>query len=173
MTTTARPRQMRPLTPTAGSLREISGNDHLRRRYEYVPRNVVPVSDHREENNKVYRHRIGTLLGHASEEGITARDESVKDFNLFVDIAVPTDKAMLIIMDNGNLRATWREGLSRLSLEFTGDLRVRYVVFIPSVLLGASPAGAGDQSLERSGECSFGEIRTQIKDWKLWDMVAS
>ena len=130
-----------------------------------MPRNVVPVSDYHEENSRSYERRIDTLLGYASEEGIGSRDGSNKDFNLFVDTTIPTDKAMLIIMDNGNLRATWKEDRKRLSLEFIGDRLVHYVVFIP--------AGADDQPLERSGECSFDEIRAFTKLWGLWDMVAS
>ena len=130
-----------------------------------MPRNVVPVSDYHEENSRSYARRIDTLLGYASEEGIGARDGSKKDFNLFVDTTIPTDKAMLIIMDNGNLRATWKEDRKRLSLEFIGDRQVHYVVFIP--------AGADDQPLERSGECSFDEIRAFTKLWGLWDIVGS
>ena len=165
MTTTARSRQMGPLTSTTNILRGSFNTKYLRWRHERAPRNVVPVSDYHEENSKSYERRIATLLGYASEEGIGARDESKKDFDLFVDTAIPTDKAMLIIMDNGNLRATWREDRSRLSLEFIGNRLVHYVVFIPE-----DPSG---QPLERAGQCSFDEIRAFTKLWGLWDMVAS
>ncbi len=156
MTATLRSRQMVPLTSTTNSFRG---------RRERGPRNVAPISDYNEENSRSYEKRIDTLLGYASEEGISARDESKKDFDLFVDTTIPTDKAMLIIMDNGNLRATWREDRSRLSLEFIGDRLVDYVVFIPE--------GPSGQQFERSGECSFDEIRAFTKLWGLWDMVAS
>ena len=156
MTTTARSRQMGPLTSTANSLRW---------KHEPAPRYVAPGSYYHEENSKGYERRIETLLGHASEEGIVARDDSRKDFDLFVDTTIPTSQAMLIILDNGNLRATWRESRSRLSLEFIGDRLVHYVVFMPE-------DGSG-QPLERSGECSFDEIRAFTRLWGLWDMVAS
>ena len=84
---------------------------------------------------------------------------------MFVDTTIPTDKAMLIIMDNGNLRATWREDRTRLSLEFTGDRLVDYVVSIPT--------GPDGQLFERAGECSFDEMRAFTKLWGLWDLVAS
>ena len=165
MTTTARSRQMGPLTSTTNRLQGNVNTRYLRSRHERTPRDVVPVSDYHEENSKSYERRIETLLGYASEEGISARDESKKDFNLFVDTTIPTDKAMLIIMDNGNLRATWREDRSRLSLEFIGDRLVDYVVFIP-----ADPDG---RPFERAGECSFDEIRAFTKLWGLWNIVAS
>ncbi|MYC34108.1 MAG: hypothetical protein F4X64_13155 [Chloroflexi bacterium] len=137
----------------------------MRWRNEGASRDAAPVSDYNEENSKGYERRIETFLGYASEEGISARDESKKDFNLFVDTTIPTDKAMLIIMDNGNLRATWREDRSRLSLEFIGHRLVDYVVFIPT--------GPDGQPFERAGECSFDEIRAFTKLWGLWDLVAS
>ena len=165
MTTTGRSRQMGALTSTANSLRGSFNTKHLRWRHERASRNVVPVFDYHEENSKSYERRIETLLGYASEEGIVARDETRTDLNLFVDTTIPTSKAMLIIMDNGNLRATWREDRSRLSLEFIGERLVHYVVFIPE-----DPSG---QPFERSGKCSFDDIRAFTKLWGLWDMVAS
>ena len=165
MTTTARYRQMSPLTSTTNSLRGRSNAKYLRWRYEGASHDSAPVFDYREENSKGYERRIETLLGYASEEGISARDESKRDFNLFVDTSIPTDKAMLIIMDNGNLRATWREDRSRLSLEYMGDRLVDYVVFIPT--------GPDGQPFECTGECSFDEIRAFTKLWGLWDLVAS
>ena len=165
MTTTVRSRQTRPLTPTANSVLKNSNTRPLRRRHKLASLNAALVSDYHEGNSRSYERRIETLLGHASEEGIGAHDESRKDFNLFVDTVIPTAKAMLIIMDNGNLRATWREDRSRLSLEFIGNRRVHYVVFIP--------AGPGGQPFEDSGECSFDELRVFAKHWGLWNMVAS
>ena len=165
MTTTARSRQMEPLTSTTNRPPRSFNTKYLIRRHERVPRNEAPASDYHEEHSRSYARRINTLLGYASEEGIGARDGSMKDFNLFVDTTILTDKAMLIIMDNGDLRATWKEDRKRLSLEFIGDRQVHYVVFIPG--------GADDQPLERSGECSFDEIRAFTKLWGLWGMVAS
>ena len=165
MTTTMRPRQMSPVTSTAYSREGIRRSRYSQRRFEHTQRSAVPIPDYHEENSKSYGRRIDTLLGYASEEGIDARDESKNDFKFFVDTVIPTDKAMLIVMDNGNLRATWRGDQNRLSLEFVGDHAVHYVVLIP-----ASPNG---QPLERSGECSFDEIRSLVKYWGLWIMVAS
>ena len=122
--------------------------------------------NYNEKNSGSYEPRISTLLSYASEEGIRASDESIRDFNFFVDTVVPTSKALLIIMDNGNLRATWKaEGRKRLSLEFVGNRTVDYVVFIPEDVRG--------QPFERVGMGSFDEMRQHIKRWGLWNMVAS
>ena len=165
MTPTARPWQAEPITATAYSRQEIIENRYLRSRSGHAQRNTISAPTYHEGNSKSYRRRIDTLLGYASEEGIVARNESKKDFNLFVDTVIPTNKAMLIIMDNGHLRATWKEDLSRLSLEFIGGRLVHYVVFVP-----ADPYG---QPFERSGECSFDEIRAFVKLWELWSMVTT
>ena len=116
-------------------------------------------------NSKRYEQRIETLLGYASEEDIVASNASIRDFNLFVDAIIPTDKAMLAIMDNGHLRATWRKHRTRLSLEFIGDRKVHYVA-----LIGVDSSG---KPREDSGECSFDEIRVRTKAWELWGMVTS
>ena len=165
MTITARPQQMDPVTSTAYSWQGIRRNRYSRLRNERTQRNDVPISDYHERNSRSYGRRIETLFGYASEEGIVARDESVKDFNFFVDAVIPTDKAMLAITDDGHLRATWRKQHSRLSLEFVGGRTVHYVVRIVT--------DSTEKMCEDSGKCSFDEILAHTKDWALWDMVAS
>ena len=158
MTITARPRRTDPVTSTAR-------NRYLRLQNERTLRNAVPISDYHERNSRSYTRRIETLFGYASEEGIVARDESVKDFNFFVDAVIPTDKAMLAITDDGHLRATWRKQHGRLSLEFIGGRTVHYVVLIVT--------DSTEELCEDSGKGSFDEILAHTKDWELWDMVAS
>ena len=165
MTNTARPQQMGPMTSTAYSCQGIRRNGYSRWRNERTQRNSVPIPDYHERNSRSYGRRIETLFGYASEEGIVARDESVKDFNFFVDAVIPTDKAMLAITDDGHLRATWRKQPSRLSLEFIGGRTVHYVVLIVT--------DSTENMYEDSGKYSFDEILAHIKDWELWDMVAS
>ena len=165
MTNTARPPQMAPVTSTAYSRQWIRRNRHSRWRNERTQRNAVPIPDYHERNSRSYGRRIETLFGYASEEGFVARDESVKDFGFFVDAVIPTEKAMLAIMDDGYLRATWRKQPSRLSLEFIGGRTVHYVVLIVT--------DSTEKMYEDSGKCSFDEILAHIKDWELWDMVAS
>ena len=164
MTITARPRQTDPVTSTAYSRQGILRTRYSRWRNEHTQRSAVPIPDYHERNSRSYVRRIETLFGYASEEGIVARDESVKDFNFFVDAVIPTDKAMLAMTDDGHLRATWRERHSRLSLEFIGGRIVHYVVLIVT--------DSTEKMCEDSGKCSFDEMLTYVKDWELWDMVA-
>ena len=159
MTTTARLQQMGPVTSTAYTWHRLS-----RLRNERAECNAVPIPDYNEGNSRSYERRIETLFGYASEEGISARDESVRDFKFFVDAVVPTDKALLAITDDGHLRATWRKQHSRLSLEFIGNRTVHYVVLIVP--------DSTEKKREDSGICSFDEILAHTKNWKLWDMVA-
>ena len=165
MTITARPRQMDPVTSTAYSWQGIRSNRYSRWQNERTQRNAVPIPDYHERNSRSYGRRIETLIGYASEEGIVARDESVKDFTFFVDAVIPTDKAMLAITDDGHLRAIWRKQHSRLSLEFIGGRTVHYIVLIVT--------DSTAKMCEDSGKCSFDEILPHITDWELWDMVAS
>ena len=164
MTGTARSPQMDPVTSTAYSRQGTLRNRYSRWRNERTQRNAVPIPDYNERNSRSYGRRIETLFGYASEEGIIARDESVKDFSFFVDAVIPTDKAMLAITDDGHLRATWRKQHSRLSLEFIGGRIVHYVVL--------TVTDSTEKMCEDSGKCSFDEILAHIKDWELWDMVA-
>lgn len=164
MTITARPQQMDPVTSTAYSWQGILRNRYSRLRNKNTLRNAVPISDYHEGNSRSYRWRIEALLGYSSEEGIVARDESVKDYSFFVDAVIPTDKAMLAITDDGHVRATWRKQHSRLSLEFIGGRRIHYVVLIVT--------DSTEEKREDSGICSFDEILAHTKDWELWDMVA-
>ena len=120
MTTTTRPRQMSRVTSTAYSQKGILTNRYPHLQWERMHPNAIPITSYHERNSTSYGTRIETLLGYASEEGIVARDESVVDFNFFVDAVIPTNKALLVITDDGNLRATWRKQHSRLSLEFIG-----------------------------------------------------
>ena len=127
--------------------------------------NTTPKSDILELRSPRYRKRVETLMGYASEEGITVNNPSVKDFEQFVDVVISTSKAMLVVMDNGNVRAIWKNSHSRLGVEFRGGGRVHYVVSMQMPLEG--------KLYEDSGECSFDEIRASVDRWGLWTMVAS
>ena len=109
------------------------------------------------DENSVYEKRIETLRGCATEEGITVNETSVEDFRLFVGHIWPSNRAQLILTDDGNLRAIWKEHPSRLGLEFTGDRQVIYVVFKRSYPI--------EEVSRLSGEASFTQIVELIKEW--------
>lgn len=112
-----------------------------------------------------YKERIDTLIGYAEEDEIVVSDDSLNDFNAFVSDVIPTDKAMLALTDDGNFRAHWKSGQSRLALEFVGKNKVHFVVFDKHYDKG--------RTLHSSGESSFDEIKTHVERWGLWSMVAS
>lgn len=114
----------------------------------------------------VYDKRIETLRRLAADEEIKVNEASVEDFRYFVGFVVPTQNAQLIVMDNGNLRAVWKndEG-SHLGLQFLGGRRVQFVVF---------RRGGPERKVDRlAGESSFDEMRKSIGDWGLSPLVSA
>lgn len=118
-----------------------------------------------EPHSNYYINRIETLMGYASEEGIVVNNVSVKSFHDFINTVIPTHKAMLAIMDNGNLRAIWKGPSSRLALEFMGNRRVHCVV--------SKQMNLSDKIFEESGEYSFNELQTLVDEWGLRTMVSA
>ena len=114
----------------------------------------------------VYEKRIETLRGLAADEGITFNETSVEDFRYFVSSVVPTQNAQLIVMDNGNLRAVWKnDDGSHLGLQFLGGHLVQYVVFRRGGLEG--------KVYRLAGESSFDDMRKTIDDWGLSPLVSA
>ena len=114
----------------------------------------------------MYEQRIDTLRGLASDEEITVNETSVEDFRYFVSSVVPTQNAQLIVMDNGNLRAVWKnDDSSHLGLQFLGGHLVQFVVF---------RRGAPERKVYRlAGESSFDEMRKSIEDWWLLSLMSA
>lgn len=79
---------------------------------------------------QAYKVRIEYLRTEAELDGFTVNEVSEKDFWSFFKSMPFLRKAGVILMDNGNLRAVWRdEHKSRLGLQFLGDQSVEYVIF--------------------------------------------
>jgi hypothetical protein len=79
---------------------------------------------------QAYKVRIEYLRTEAELDGFTVNEVSEKDFWSFFRSMPFLRKAGVILMDNGNLRAVWRdEHKSRLGLQFLGDQSVEYVIF--------------------------------------------
>ena len=77
-----------------------------------------------------YQLRIGELSRLGIEEGITLNKASERDFWAFMDSARYSQRAGLVMMDNGDLRAVWKgDDGSHLALHFLGNQTVRYVIF--------------------------------------------
>lgn len=77
-----------------------------------------------------YKGRIEYLRSEAELDGTIVNEVSERDFWSFFRSMPFLRKAGVILMDNGNLRAVWRdEHKSRLGLQFLGDQSVEYVIF--------------------------------------------
>ena len=82
------------------------------------------------EMHQAYALRIKELHGYAADDGIQLNPDSERDFWSFMDSIPIGNRADLILMDNGNLRAVWQgAGSSHVGIQFLGEQKVEYVVF--------------------------------------------
>ena len=77
-----------------------------------------------------YELRILFLKGEAEHDGYSLNHESETDFRQFISSAPEKRKGNLVLMDNGNLRAIWKDKQgTQLGLQFLGGGMVQYVIF--------------------------------------------
>ncbi len=77
-----------------------------------------------------YRARMKFLQDEAAHDGCVMNHASRIDFERFVRSAPNIRRGDLTLMDNGNLRAIWRdEREAHLGLQFLGGGMVQYVIF--------------------------------------------
>ena len=80
--------------------------------------------------NQAYALRINELGTYAKGEGYHLNSESEVDFWRFIELMPRFRKGNLVLIDNGNLRAVWKDRLgSRLGLQFLGRGMLQYVIF--------------------------------------------
>ena len=85
---------------------------------------------HRRTKYDAYMSRIKLLKDEAVHDGYVLNLASEVDFRHFVRSAPQIRKGNLVLMDNGNLRAIWKDGHeARLGLQFLGGRMVQYVIF--------------------------------------------
>ena len=88
--------------------------------------------DARERRTKhdAYMSRIQILKDEAVHDGHVLNLASEFDFRNFLRATPDLRKGNLVLMDNGNLRAIWKDGDgARLALQFLGGRMVQYVIF--------------------------------------------
>lgn len=77
-----------------------------------------------------YKRRLAYLRNEAIEDSYQLNLASEVDFRQFVGSTPNMRKANLVLMDNGNLRATWKDGQgTRIGLQFLGGRMAQYVIF--------------------------------------------
>ena len=81
-------------------------------------------------NSQAYRARISTLREAAMQEGDCLNYASEFYFWHFVNSEPLLRKGNLVLVDNGNLRAIWKDGQgTHLGLQFLDDGMIQYVIF--------------------------------------------
>ena len=92
-----------------------------------------PSTDTREQADKVrnaYARRIDELRGYGEVDGVQINEDSERNFWSFVPSAPTKNKAQLVLMDNGNLRAVWRNSRAdHIGIQFLGRGSVEHVIF--------------------------------------------
>ena len=77
-----------------------------------------------------YMRRLVYLRDEAIKDGYLLNLASEVDFRQFVGSAPNMQKANLVLMDNGNLRAIWKDVQgTRIGLQFLGGRMAQYVIF--------------------------------------------
>lgn len=109
---------------------------------------------------KKYQARIDHLQAIAEDEDIFFSSESCRDFWLFIRSYCPSPQAGLILTDEGNLVAIWRDADgSTVEVEFLGDEQCKLIVFKdPKNPLRVLPEITNDTLVsigQQIGECSF------------------
>ena len=79
---------------------------------------------------KDYSRRIEVLRSDAEDDGFVLNEASERGFWQYVRSAPFAQKAGLVLVDNGNLRAVWKGDDERhLGIQFLGNQWVEYVIF--------------------------------------------
>ena len=85
------------------------------------------------EWNEEHRIRIKYLRNEAEQDGISLNPASERYFWRFVNSVCQNRRACLFLLDNGNLRAVWKdENDAQVGLQFRDDGMVQYVIFARS-----------------------------------------
>lgn len=98
---------------------------------------------------QAYQTRIEALRAEAAQDGYDLRSASERDFWRFIRSEPFIRKGNLVLLDNGNLRAVWKdEGGTHVGVQFLGDQTVQYVIFKRRGAAGAISRVAGRDSIE-------------------------
>lgn len=108
--------------------------------------------------------RLNTLKFDAAEEGISISDKSEKDFNTFIEEHVFMRRPYLSLLDNGNVRALWKNADNeQIGLQFRGDREIQFVFF--------SKRKQSTKLFSSSGRDTFEGIMRQISALELLHLL--
>jgi hypothetical protein len=107
--------------------------------------------------------RVGELKRLGMEEGLPWSAASEDDFWAFVSLWPTLREPGLILMDNGDLRAVWRNAAGeQVALEFRGYRQVYFVFFARRPEGPAMARSAGEDSVAQIGEKIAGDNLTEL-----------
>ena len=112
---------------------------------EYTER----LGKHSEFILHAYHHRIERLRTDAEIDGFSVNKASEANFWSFIGSIPSVRKAELVLMDNGNFRAVWKDkNGDHLGVQFLGDQMAEYVIFKHRPAAGSVSRVAGIDTLE-------------------------
>ena len=110
-----------------------------------------------------YRLRISDLRIDAQGDELAINQASEEDLQTFLEAHPFLKRGLLALVDNGNLRAVWKDELgNHLGLQFLGKRRVQYVLF---------KRRAGKQLARVSGRDTLSGIDAQIRAFELDKLI--
>ena len=111
-----------------------------------------------------YMARMKQLQNEALHDGYAMNLTSEVDFRQFIQSAPEIRKGNLVLMDNGNLRASWKDGQrAHLGLQFLGGGMVQYVIF--------KCRTQGQQTSRVAGRDSLEGVERQIEAFELHSLL--
>ncbi len=115
-------------------------------------------------SRKETNDRIAELKSMADDEGVKISTESENDLGSFLDSVGYTQRPYLALLDNGNLRAVWKnvDG-GQIGLQFRGCNEVHYVFF------ALRPPGRF--MARAAGRDTIPGIKRQINAHDLWRLL--
>lgn len=101
------------------------------------------------KTHKAYARRIEVLHSDAEADDLELNEASERDFWQYIRSIPFAQKASLVLMDNGNLRAVWKDDdESHLGIQFLGNQWVEYVIFKRRPSTGDIARVAGRDTLD-------------------------
>lgn len=101
------------------------------------------------KTHKGYSRRIEVLHSDAEADDFALNEASERDFWQYIGSIPFAQKASLVLMDNGNLRAVWKDDdESHLGIQFLGNQWVEYVIFKRRPSTGDIARVAGRDTLD-------------------------
>ncbi|MDE0304966.1 MAG: hypothetical protein OXI87_08795 [Albidovulum sp.] len=114
--------------------------------------------------SQAYWTRILVLQYAGEQDGYCLNSASEYHFWRFVSSEPRLRKGNLVLVDNGNLRAVWKDGQgTRLGLQFLDDGMIQFVIF--------KRRGAGQPPSRVAGRDTFDGVKKQIHVFNLASLI--